>query len=296
MAMLSRDKIRKARNVLEGAAMRKGHAAPDVPSEMCTVCPDCKAMVFTSDLMAAANVCPQCGFHSRLSARQRVHFTVDTGSFVELDADMKSTNIIGFPGYDEKLATAQIGSGEPEGVVTGDATIAGQPCAIFVMDPTFMMGSMGTVVGEKITRLFEHANDEGLPVVGFTASGGARMQEGILSLMQMAKVSGAVVQHGKRGLLYLAVLTDPTTGGVTASFAMQGDVTVAEPGALIGFAGPRVIEQTTRQKLPAGFQRAEQVLQLGFLDDIVARPELPAYIGRMLALHHPQRGEVSSRA
>ena len=283
--MLQRGKIKRARNTLEGAAQRRRRNAPDVPSEMCTVCPACKEMLFTADLLANANVCTACEQHFRLSARQRLHFTVDAGTFAEFDEGMTSENIIGFPEYDEKLRVAKLGSGENEGVVTGIGEIGGHPCAIFIMDPNFMMGSMGTVVGEKITRLFEHATSSQLPVVGYCASGGARMQEGILSLMQMAKVSGAVVNHSRYGNLYLAVLTDPTTGGVTASFAMQGDITVAEPGALIGFAGPRVIEQTTRQKLPTGFQRAEAVLQLGFLDDIVPRPELKDYITRVLALH-----------
>ena len=176
-------------------------------------------------------------------------------------------------------------SGENEGVVTGFCQVGGHPCALFVMDSLFFMGSMGTAVGEKITLLFEAALDQKLPVLGYTVSGGARIQEGILSLMQMAKTSAAVKRHSQAGLLYLTVLTDPTTGGVTASFAMEGDIILAEPGALIAFAGPRVIEQTIRQKLPEGFQRSEFLMQKGFVDSIVDRREQREAIGLLLSLH-----------
>ena len=196
-----------------------------------------------------------------------------------------SRDILDFPGYDQKLRNARLSSREKDAVVCGTAEIGQYPCALFVMDPNFMMGSMGTVVGEKITRLFESAAELHLSVVGFTVSGGARMQEGILSLMQMAKTSAAVRRHSNAGLLYLTVLTDPTLGGVTASFAMDGDIIMAEPGATIGFAGPRVIEQTIRKKLPQGFQTAEFLLDHGFVDLIVPRHEQRETIASLLRLH-----------
>lgn len=198
---------------------------------------------------------------------------------------MTSTDILSFPGYKQKLETTKKVGGENEAVICGTATIDGLPCCLFVMEPYFMMGSMGTVVGEKITRLFEYAAEHRLPVVGYTVSGGARMQEGILSLMQMAKTSGAVKKHSEAGLFYLAVLTDPTTGGVTASFAFEGDIIISEPGAVIGFAGARVIEQTTRKKLPEGFQTAEFLLEHGFLDAIVPRSVQKQTISTLLKLH-----------
>lgn len=230
-------------------------------------------------------VCPQCGTYMRMGAFERIAVTVDEGSFQELYGNVGSTNIIEFPDYDEKLKKAREASGLEEGVVCGTAKIDGINTCIFVMDSNFMMGSMGTVVGEKITRLFEYATENSLPVIGYCTSGGARMQEGILSLMQMAKVSGAAKRHSESGNLYIAVLTDPTTGGVTASFAMQGDIIVAEPKALIGFAGQRVIEQTTGEKLPAGFQRAEFLLEHGFIDLIEERPRMKYTLSKLLAIH-----------
>ena len=196
-----------------------------------------------------------------------------------------SSDPLNFPGYGEKLARAAEESGENEGVICGLGAVDNMQAAVFAMEPGFMLGSMGVAVGEKITRLFELAAKEGLPVIGFTLSGGARMQEGILSLMQMAKTSGAVKLHSDAGLLYIAVLCDPTMGGVTASFAMEADIILAEPGALIGFAGPRVIEQTIRQTLPEGFQRAEFLLEKGFIDAIVPRAALRETIARLLRLH-----------
>ena len=206
-------------------------------------------------------------------------------SFEELFSDLSPTNLLDFPGYDEKLKKAQAESGEQEGVICGTARIGNYPVALFVMDPGFILGSMGTIVGEKITRLFEYAAAQNLPVIGYTVSGGARMQEGILSLMQMAKTSGAVKLHSDAGLLYITVLTNPTTGGVTASFAMEGDIILAEPKALVAFAGPRVIEQTIRQKLPSGFQRAEFLLEKGFVDAIVHRKDQKSYLTTILKLH-----------
>lgn len=232
-----------------------------------------------------AMICPSCGAYLRMRAFERLALTVDKGSFSELDKGLVGGDPLDFPGYAQKLEQARKASALREAVVCGTATIDGNPCAIFVMDSTFMMASMGTAVGEKLTRLFEKATTENLPVVGFPASGGARMQEGIFSLMQMAKVSGAVKRHSDAGGLYLAVLTDPTTGGVTASFAMQGDIILAEPHALIGFAGQRVIEQTTGEKLPAGFQRAEFLLEHGFLDLIEERKRMRYTLGRLLKMH-----------
>ena len=249
-------------------------------------CKKCGAEHTVTQLMDSLYICPSCGVYMRVGAMERIALTVDEGSFVEFDSDLKSNNIIGFPEYEEKLEKAISASNLNEAVVCGKATIKGNPCCIFVMDSNFMMGSMGTVVGEKITRLFEKATKESLPVVGFTTSGGARMQEGILSLMQMAKVSGAVRYHSDAGNLYITVLTDPTTGGVSASFAMLGDIAIAEPKALIGFAGQRVIEQTTGQKLPAGFQSAEFQLDHGFVDIVEKRETLRDTIGNLLSIHN----------
>ena len=256
-------------------------------------CPHCGALVALSDQQENLNVCPACGYHFRIGPRERIAYLTDEDSFSELDGDLKSKDVLGFPGYDQKLRNAKLASREKEGVVCGAARIGGEPCALFVMDPNFMMGSMGTVVGEKIARLFEYAAQHSLPVVGYTVSGGARMQEGILSLMQMAKVSAALLRHSQAGNLYLTVLTDPTTGGVTASFAMDGDIILAEPGATIGFAGARVIEQTIRKKLPQGFQKAEFLLEHGFVDLIVPRGEQRETIARLLRLHRrEERGEA----
>ncbi len=206
-------------------------------------------------------ICPKCGAYFRMNSAERIRLICD--SFEEKDADMASTDILAFPHYEEKLESARRTSGCEDAVSYGIAKSGGEEYVLFVMNSEFMMGSMGTVVGEKITRAFELALSKEIPVVGFTTSGGARMQEGIYSLMQMAKVSGAVKRHSDAGLLYITVLTDPTTGGVTASFAMEGDIILAEPKALVGFAGARVIEQTTGQKLPEGFQRSEFLLEHG---------------------------------
>ena len=248
-------------------------------------CPGCRRIIDLEQLEASHDVCPRCGHHMRLGARKRLEATVDAGSFEEWDAELEATDILAFPGYSEKLERAQRSTGDKDAVLCGRATIGGEPCAIFIMDGDFMMGSMGSVVGEKICRTFERAAELRLPVVGITVSGGARMQEGTTSLMQMAKVSGARARFAKTGLPYLVLLTDPTTGGVTASFAMEGDIILAEPGALIGFAGPRVVEQTTHKRLPAGFQRSEFLLEHGFLDLIVERENVPATLSELLALH-----------
>lgn len=256
-------------------------------------CPRCGVLLPLSEQQENLNVCTSCGYHFRVGPRERLAYLVDEDSFEELFGELKSRDLLDFPGYDQKLRNAKLSSREKEAVLCGTARVEGEPCALFLMDPYFMMGSMGTVVGEKITRLFEYATEKSLPVVGFTVSGGARMQEGILSLMQMAKTSAALERHSQGGNFCLMVLTDPTTGGVTASFAMDGDVILAEPGATIGFAGARVIEQTIRKKLPAGFQKAEFLLEHGFLDDIVPRSRQRETIGRLLRFHRLEKGEGS---
>ena len=248
-------------------------------------CPNCHRAVPISRLWADNLVC-SCGYHFRMKARQRIAMETDRDSFHELYPDMKSGNPLHFPGYKDKVESTRSASGEKEAVICGTARIEKQQCALFVMETYFMMGSMGSAVGEKITSLFEYAAKHRLPVVGFTVSGGARMQEGLLSLMQMAKTSAAVKRHGDAGLLYIVVLTDPTTGGVTASFAMEADIILAEPGATVGFAGARVIEQTTRKTLPREFQKAEFVLEHGFIDGIVPRRSQKKLLGDLLKLHN----------
>lgn len=247
-------------------------------------CPNCHKEIPLSRLWANHLVCP-CGYHFRMKARQRIKMIADKDSFHELYANLKAENPLNFPGYSAKLETVRVASSETEAVVCGTAVIGGQKCCLFVMEPYFMMGSMGSAVGEKITALFEYAVQQRLPVIGFTLSGGARMQEGLLSLMQMAKTSAAVKRHSDAGLLYIAVLTDPTTGGVTASFAMEADIILAEPGATVGFAGARVVEQTTRKALPEGFQRSEFVLEHGFIDSILPRSGQKKYLMELLELH-----------
>lgn len=253
--------------------------------DLCVICPKCKKTLFKQEVSKNFYICPECEFYFKIPSRTRLNMIIDSGSFNELNAEMLPVNLLEFPEYDDKLKIAAQKSGEKEAVITGFAAINGYYTAIFIMDPIFMTGSMGTVVGEKITQLFEIAAEKSLPVIGYTVSGGARMQEGILSLMQMAKVSGAVKRHNDAGLLYITVLTDPTTGGVTASFAMLGDITLSEPNALICFAGPRVIEQTIRQKLPEGFQRAEFLYDKGFIDDITERKDQKEYLTKLLKIH-----------
>lgn len=274
--------FRSPQNELEKGGRKAGN---EENSGIQTTCPHCGSVLNESDLWENEKVCPVCSHHFRLNPRQRIGFLVDADSFKEMDTDLKTRDLLEFPGYTAKLKNARLASREREAVLCGTAKIQGEACALFVMDPSFMMGSMGTVVGEKITRIFEYATEKRLPVLGFTVSGGARMQEGILSLMQMAKTSGAVQKHGDAGLLYIALLTDPTTGGVTASFAMEGDIILAEPGATIGFAGARVIEQTIRRKLPAGFQKSEFLLEHGFVDAIVPRNQQRGFLAKLLAMH-----------
>ena len=261
------------------------HSTPAAPAQEPRTCKQCGTTTAYEELRKNHMICPSCGAYYRMHAWERIADILDEGSFTELDKAMQSSDPISFPNYPQKLAQAKQASGLQEAVVCGIGKIEGVRCAVFVMDSAFMMGSMGTIVGEKITRLFEKATAQKLPVVGFLTSGGARMQEGILSLMQMAKVSGAVRKHSDNGGLYLPVLTDPTTGGITASFAMQGDIILAEPHALIGFAGQRVIEQTTGEKLPQGFQRAEFSLEQGLVDLIEDRPRLRILLANLLKLH-----------
>ena len=281
--MALNDLFRKPKNELE-----KGGRPPvkrvETAVEITEKCPSCGKQTPIGELYDSLQVC-DCGYCFRVTARQRIAMLTDENSFSELFGELVSRDMIGFPDYTEKLESVKKAARESEAVVCGTAEIGGEPCAMFVMEPYFMMGSMGTVVGEKITRLFEHAIENKLHVLGCTVSGGARMQEGILSLMQMAKTSGAVKKHSQSGGLYIVLLTDPTTGGVTASFAMEGDVNIAEPGAIIGFAGARVVEQTVRKKLPPGFQKAEILLEHGFVDMILPRAQQKKTIQTLLAMH-----------
>ncbi|WP_074415667.1 acetyl-CoA carboxylase, carboxyltransferase subunit beta [Streptococcus suis] len=273
-------RINPNRSRIESAPQAK----PEVPDELFSKCPACKVILYKNDL-GLEKTCQHCSYNFRITAQERRALTVDEGSFEELFTGIETTNPLDFPNYLEKLAATRQKTGLDEAVLTGKATIGGQPVALGIMDAHFIMASMGTVVGEKITRLFELAIEERLPVVLFTASGGARMQEGIMSLMQMAKISAAVKRHSNAGLFYLTVLTDPTTGGVTASFAMEGDIILAEPQTLVGFAGRRVIESTVRENLPDDFQKAEFLQEHGFVDAIVKRQDLPATISRLLRMH-----------
>ena len=286
-------RFKKPKNALEG----HGRTAPGVSEivEDSTIpCAKCKKDLTPDELENEKYVCPYCRHHFKMNARQRIHMLADTGTFTEFDNELAPSNILGFPEYDEKLEAARLQSSETDSVVCGECEIAGIKIAIFAMEPSFMMGSMGSVAGEKITRTFERALEKNIPVIGFALSGGARMQEGMVSLMQMAKTSGAVKRHSDAGNLYICVLTDPTTGGVTASFAMEADIILAEPHALIGFAGPRVIEQTTGKKLPEGFQLSEFMLEKGFVDDIIDRKRQKRYIGQVLKLHSKTSEGVGS--
>ncbi|MFT8348166.1 acetyl-CoA carboxylase, carboxyltransferase subunit beta [Clostridium saccharoperbutylacetonicum] len=256
---------------------------PNIPSGMWVKCDKCNAMIYGEDLENSKYVCSTCGYHFRLNAKQRITMFLDKDTFKEFWRELKTTNPLEFEGYEEKLKSAKTTS--TEAVVTGVGQLNGLNVACAVMDSFFMMGSMGTVVGEKITRLVEYATENKLPIIIFTTSGGARMQEGIFSLMQMAKVSAALARHDEAGLLYITVLTDPTTGGVTASFAMEGDIILSEPDALVGFAGRRVIENTIKESLPDDFQKAEFLLEKGFIDAIVERKNMRACIYKILVLH-----------
>lgn len=248
-------------------------------------CPTCSALISETEILKNNDFCPRCAHHFAVTARERIYSLCDEGTFEEWDADLASGNPLTFPDYENKLEKSREETHLPEAIITGKGSIGGMQCVIGAMEPRFMMGSMGSVVGEKICRAIEGAIERSLPVILSCCSGGARMQEGMLSLMQMAKTSAAVGRLNQAGLLYISILTHPTTGGVTASFASLADIIIGEPGALIGFTGPRVIEQTTGQKLPSGFQRSEYLLQHGMIDIIQPRLEMRSLLIRLLTVH-----------
>ena len=290
------EEAKQEKNGILGGLFSKKEEAPALKKEEeipagCVKCPDCGA-IYEKKELGALKICPKCARYYRLNCKERVRQIADKDTFEEFDRTMQAKNPLNYPGYEEKIAGMQEKTGLKDAVITGVCKIGGFPAVLGVMDSGFIMASMGSVVGEKITRAFEYATEHKLPIVIFTCSGGARMQEGIVSLMQMAKVSAAAARHSEAGLLYLTVLTDPTTGGVTASFAMLGDIILSEPKALIGFAGRRVIEQTIKQKLPDEFQRAEFLQEHGFVDKIVDREALPYTIRDILKIHSGKGGEV----
>ena len=272
-----------------------GASRPEVPEGLLRKCNKCGGAIITEDVKNGYYICPKCGGYFRVHAYHRVEMIADEGTFEEWDQGLTTRNPLNYKGYEEKLEGLKEKTGLEEAVVTGKICINGTETAVGVCDGRFLMASMGEVVGEKIARMVERATQEKLPVILFACSGGARMQEGIVSLMQMAKTSAALKRHSDAGLLYISVLTDPTTGGVTASFAMLGDVILAEPKALIGFAGPRVIEQTIGQKLPKGFQRSEFLLEHGFIDAIVERPQLKETLSQILKLHERENASKSEK-
>ena len=271
---------RRAR-LLAMKAMRDNY----IPGDKLVTCPKCGQESERRLVAQELAVCPKCGYHFPIGAYYRLSTILDPGSFRELHPRLAAGDPLHFPGYPEKLRAAQRKTGLNEAAVTATGTIGGRRCVVGVLDSRFFMGSMSAAVGEKITLAIEFAGKNKLPLILFSASGGARMQEGILSLMQMAKTSAALARFSEKGLLYISVLTDPTTGGVTASFASLGDITLAEPGALIGFAGPRVIQQTIGQTLPEGFQRAEFQMEHGFVDQVVPRPRMRDTLAQLLRLH-----------
>ena len=264
----------------------------DVPAGIMTKCPDCKKIMYTKELSENLNVCFNCGHHMPMTAYERIQAISDEGSFVEFDKGMTSANPLDFPSYEEKLEKDKKKSGLNEAIVTGTATLDGVAYGVAVMDARFRMGSMGSVVGEKICRIIDHCTEQRLPFILFSASGGARMQEGIISLMQMAKTSVSLKRHSDADLLYVAYLTHPTTGGVSASFASVGDINIGEPKALIGFAGRRVIEQTINEKLPDDLQTAEFLLDHGQLDKVVHRSDMRETLSHILKMHE----EVNTHA
>ncbi|WP_442873600.1 acetyl-CoA carboxylase, carboxyltransferase subunit beta [Dysosmobacter sp.] len=262
-------------------AMRENY----VPGDRLVTCPRCGGETERREMVLSLSVCPRCGYHFPIGAYRRLSMVLDPGTFRELNENLSAMDPLSFPGYREKLEKARQKTGLNEAAVTATGAIGGCKCVVGVLDSRFFMGSMSAAVGEKITRAIEFAGKNKLPLILFSASGGARMQEGIYSLMQMAKTSAALARLDEKGVLYISVLTDPTTGGVTASFASLGDIVLAEPGALIGFAGPRVIQQTIGQTLPEGFQRAEFQMDHGFVDAVVPRKELRDTLIQLLRLH-----------
>jgi acetyl-CoA carboxylase carboxyl transferase subunit beta len=253
-----------------------------IPEGLWVKCDNCKEIIYRKEVDKNYKVCPKCDYHFRISASERLPYLVDEGTFLEVEDGLSPKDFLGFKDYKDKLKSSRKKTGLKDAIISGEARIGGQPVQLVIMDFNFMGGSMGSVVGEKIVRAVERAIEKKTPFIAVAASGGARMQEGILSLMQMAKTSAAVAMLGETGLPFISVLTDPTFGGVTASFAMLGDIILAEPKSLIGFAGPRVIEQTIKQQLPAGFQRAEFLLEHGMVDMIVSRREMHATLGKVL--------------
>lgn len=277
------DKIKKVnQNTVES---EKNTKASDMLVGKWIKCDECKEILYKDDVRNNFSVCPNCGKHFRLSSRRRIKQIVDEGTFEEFGQGLYTKNPLQFEGYIKKIEALREKTKIEEAVTTGVGKINGQKVVIAVMDGNFLMGSMGSVVGEKITLAIEESIKQKLPLIIFCVSGGARMQEGIVSLMQMAKTSAALAKHDDAGLLYISVLTDPTTGGVTASFAMLGDIIIAEPKALIGFAGPRVIEQTIKQKLPEGFQKSEFLLEHGFIDMIVERKDMKDTLSKLIQMH-----------
>lgn len=264
----------------------------DIPDGLFVKCDQCGAAIYEKTLEANHSICPYCEYHFRMGAQKRLSLTVDQGSFVEINANVESTNPLNMDDYDNKLTKGKKLSGLNEAFLSGTATLVGIPLAIGILDSNFMMGSMGSAVGEKVTRLIEYAADKRLPLIIFSASGGARMQEGILSLMQMAKTSAALEYFDKKGLLYISVLTNPTTGGVAASFASLGDINIAEKSSLIGFAGARVIRQTIRQELPEGFQTDTFQLEHGQVDLIVHRKDMRKTLYKLLQFHQGKKGDL----
>ena len=260
-------------------------AKNDVPEGIMVKCPECRKNVFTKDLMKNLKVCPSCDHHMKMTAQERIEIFLDEDTFVSMDDHLETVNPLNFPGYTEKVKSDSNKTGLNEAVLTGVGKLQGQTIVVAVMDSHFRMGSMGSVVGEKITRAVEKATELKVPFIIYTASGGARMQEGVLSLMQMAKTSVALRRHSDHGLLYISILTHPTTGGVSASFASVGDINLAEPKALIGFAGRRVIEQTVREKLPEDFQTAEFLMDHGQLDAVVHRKQMRDTVANLVNLH-----------
>jgi acetyl-CoA carboxylase carboxyl transferase subunit beta len=275
--------FRKSKAPITAVEMKK----VQMPEGVWTKCKNCQEIIYTKEIERNLNVCPKCDYHFRVSARERIALVLDEASFAEMDANMQSVDFLDFKDskrYRDRIKATVKKSGGGDAIICGEGSINGLPVAIAVFDFSFMGGSMGSVVGEKITRVIERGLERRIPVLVFSASGGARMQESILSLMQMAKTSAALAKLKAAGLPFISVLTDPTTGGVTASFAMLGDINMAEPKALIGFAGPRVIEQTIRQKLPEGFQRSEYLLEHGMIDMIVPRREMKERLFQILRI------------
>lgn len=268
-----------------------GKKKTDMPEGLWKKCPDCGQIIHEADMKQRFRVCPKCEYHFGMTSGERIEMLVDPGTFEEIDADLETVDALGFKGYPEKIKDYQKKTKLKDAIICGRASITQMPVTLGVMDFRFLGASMGSVVGEKVTRAIELATEEGRGAIIVSASGGARMHEGILSLMQMAKTSGALARHNRAGLPYISVLTDPTTGGVTASFSTLGDIIMAEPKCMIGFAGPRVVKETTHQNLPPGFQTAEFMMEHGLVDMIVPRSEMRERLGRLLKFMLPKQAQ-----